>query len=119
MSGAHDEEIPAAPPPPLVHHKLDEANQPLLMDHHAHIHHHHHPIQPVGVVDLEAGSKRRVKALAIAGMVAVLVAGVLKRFPITSGALALAVVLVFFLYSVVAALVLLLGSVLSRSRDSV
>ncbi|KAA0203224.1 hypothetical protein HAZT_HAZT005968 [Hyalella azteca] len=92
---------------------MNEDTQPLLLDHNPHLHHHHHhAMQPVGVVDLEADSKRKIRAIAIIGMIAVLVAGVLRRFPVISCCTALALVLLFFLYSAIASFALFIASLL-------
>lgn len=65
-------------------------------------------------VDLEAGSKKRARAMAVLGMVVVLVAGVVRRYPLVSGVTALLIVLVFFFYSALLAFVLFIGSLLSE-----
>uniref|UniRef100_A0A2P2I7T5 Protein ABHD13 n=1 Tax=Hirondellea gigas TaxID=1518452 RepID=A0A2P2I7T5_9CRUS len=102
MSVTIDESIPAAPPPPHVCHKVPEDGEPLL---------------PVGQhspsIDLETGSKRKARTMAIIGMAAVLVAGVVRRYPIVSAGMAVTVLLMLIFYSAILALLLFLASLLS------
>ena len=121
------------PPPPPCTLKLVDDVQPMLHDHHHHSHHHHHPhcssstagnidnLQSsarvnVGVTppDLESGSKQHANSLAIAWLVVVLVVGVVRKYPIVSGSMVLIVLVVFFLYSSMVAILLFIGSLLSK-----